>query len=320
LIATVLAIVLAGCGEQATSSTALTASGASTASTSSATRAASRTAMPRRRPAHGGKRTAGGLAYSTASAQIVQDQPPAGSCHSIGAGLYSRPDPHCTPGALNPAVTQTTIEQTICRDGWTDTVRPPESVTEPEKQASIAAYGDTGPTSAYEFDHLVPLELGGAVNDPRNLWPEPGSSPNPKDAVEDELNGEVCDGQLTLLQAQRAIATDWLTAPGTSPGPELGEAPPGTRTAAAPAPMPTVSSPARCAVTASYNGRYHDYDVYVHSNQPGRTVTVTGPGGRTATWHTNASGYADVYLNAGSDAAGQTITGRVGNASCQGAL
>jgi hypothetical protein len=46
--------------------------------------------------------------------------------------------------------------------------------------------------------HLVRLELGGAVNDPRNLWPEPDSSPNPKDAVEDELNREVCDGQLTL--------------------------------------------------------------------------------------------------------------------------
>ena len=276
--------------------------------------------MPRRRPVHGGKQTAGGLASSTASAQIVQDQPPAGSCHSIGAGLYSRPDPHCTPGALNPAVTQTTIEQTICRDGWTKAVRPPESVTEPEKQASMAAYGDTGPPSAYEYDHLVPLELGGAVNDPRNLWPEPGSSPNPKDAVEDELNREVCDGRLTLHEAQRAIATDWLTAPGTSPGPELGEAPPRTGAGAAPAGTPTVSSPARCAVTASYNDRYHDYDVYVHSNQASQTVTVTGPGGRTATWHTDASGYADVYLNAGSDAAGQMITARVGNASCQGAL
>ena len=130
----------------------------------------------------------------------------------------------------------------------------------------------------------------------------------------------MCDDRLTLHRAQQAIATDWLTALGTSPGPELGEAPPGTRTAAAPAPTPTVSSPARCAVTASYDERYHDYDVYVHSNQPGRTVTVTGPGGRTSNWHTNASGYADVYLNAGSDAAEQTITARVGNASCQGTL
>jgi hypothetical protein len=58
--------------------------------------------------------------------------------------------------------------------------------------------------------HLVPLELGGAVNDPRNLWPEPGASPNPKDAVEDELNQEVCDGQTSLAQAQRLIATNWI--------------------------------------------------------------------------------------------------------------
>ena len=67
----------------------------------------------------------------------------------------------------------------------------------------MAAYGDSGPRSRYEYDHFVPLELGGAVNDPRDLWPEPGASPNPKDAVEDELNREVCDGQMALAQAQR---------------------------------------------------------------------------------------------------------------------
>ena len=49
-------------------------------------------------------------------------------------------------------------------------------------------------------------------------------------------------------------------------------------------------------------------------------MTVTDAGGRTATWHTDASGYADVYLHAGSDASGDTITARVGNASCQGTL
>jgi hypothetical protein len=128
----------------------------------------------------------------------VQSQPPAGSCHAIGTGLYFRPDPSRTPGALNPAVTQSTIDQTICVDGWTDTVRPPKSVTETEKQASMAAYGDTGSLSDYEYDHFVPLELGGATNDPRNLWPEPGASPNPKDAVEDELRQEVCGGTLSL--------------------------------------------------------------------------------------------------------------------------
>ncbi len=43
-------------------------------------------------------------------------------------------------------------------------------MTEPEKRASLAAYGDHSPLHDYECDHLVSLELGGARNDPRNLW------------------------------------------------------------------------------------------------------------------------------------------------------
>lgn len=151
-----------------------------------------------------------GLAYSTATNLRVQRQPAAGACHTLGAGLDSRPDPRCTPGALNPAVTQTTIAQTICRSGWTDAVRPPESITEAEKYASMRAYGDRGSASRYEYDHFVPLELGGATNDSRNLWPEPGASPNPKDAVENHLRREVCDGGLTLAQAQKLIVTNWV--------------------------------------------------------------------------------------------------------------
>ena len=247
----------------------------------------------------------------------MQPQPASGSCHATGAGLYSRPDPRCTPGALNPAVTQANIRQTICQEGWTDTIRPPESVTEPEKAASMTAYGDDGPISSYEYDHFVPLELGGAVNDPRNLWPEPGASPNPKDAVEDALNRKVCDGQMTLAQAQRAITTNWiaLAVPASEPAPN------GRTSASTTTPTSAGSaSSAKCTVSASYNDHYHDYDVDVHSNQSSQTVTVTDAGGRTATWHTDASGYADVYLNAGSDASGDTITARVGNASCQGTL
>ncbi len=43
-------------------------------------------------------------------------------------------------------------------------------MTEPEKRASLAAYGDHSPLHGYEYDHLASLELGGARNDPRNLW------------------------------------------------------------------------------------------------------------------------------------------------------
>ena len=89
-------------------------------------------------------------------------------------------------------------------------MRAHERVSEAEKRASVAAYGDGGPLRRYEYDHLIPLELGGAVNDPRNLWPEPKASPNPKDALEHVLNVAVCRRQLPLGDAQRLIATNWV--------------------------------------------------------------------------------------------------------------
>jgi hypothetical protein len=158
------------------------------------------------------------LVYSTVSAHVVQTQPPAGSCHARHTGLFSLPDARCTPGALNPAVTQATIDVTICRRGWTSTVRPPQAITGPEKRASMKAYGHHQPVSGYEYDHHVSLELGGAVNDPRNLWPEPdypqrsGFYLNPKDKLEGALKRLVCQRKLRLGQAQHLIASDWPSA------------------------------------------------------------------------------------------------------------
>lgn len=90
------------------------------------------------------------------------------------ARLPGEPNPVLTPGAFNPSVTQATIGSTICVSGWTATVRPPASYTTGLKIQQIVqyGYGDTH-TSSYEEDHLIPLELGGAPSDARNLWPEP---------------------------------------------------------------------------------------------------------------------------------------------------
>ena len=49
----------------------------------------------------------------------VQPQPPPGSCHARGHGLFTLPDRHCTPGHADPRVTQATIATTICRSGYT---------------------------------------------------------------------------------------------------------------------------------------------------------------------------------------------------------
>ncbi len=203
---------------------------------------------------------------------------------------------------MNPGVRQSNIDQTICVPGWTATVRPPESITETEKRASLAAYGDTGPLSDYEYDHFVPLELGGATNDLRNLWPEPGASPNPKDTVELDLRDRVCSGQLSLARAQREIAANWVRlARAGAAGAGRGRGGSGS---------------ARCAVHAVFNSSYRDYDVYVRSNQPDEAVTVTGAG-RSRSWHTDSAGSADVYFSGGS---GERIAVSVGVARCRGTL
>lgn len=136
--------------------------------------------------------------------------PGTGQCQARQEDGYVLPDPACTPGATNPEVTQADIGQTICKSGWTSTVRPPESYTEPLKRSQLAEYGETGSLSGYEEDHLIPLEVGGATSDPHNLWPEPGASPNPKDDVERAANRAVCDGRMSLAAAQQGIATDWV--------------------------------------------------------------------------------------------------------------
>ena len=115
-------------------------------------------------------------------------------------------DPARTPGVLNPEVRQATIGATICRHGWTGTIRPPVSYTNELKRRQMRAYGETGPLSGYQEDHLISLELGGHPTDPRNLWPEPYPRAREVDAIENELNAQVCDGSLTLAQAQQREA------------------------------------------------------------------------------------------------------------------
>jgi hypothetical protein len=75
---------------------------------------------------------------------------------------YLYPDPETTPGVTNPEVSQANIQQTICVQGWTATIRPPQSYTDTLKkqQLQAARYTDKKPAD-YEEDHFISLELGG---------------------------------------------------------------------------------------------------------------------------------------------------------------
>jgi hypothetical protein len=108
-----------------------------------------------------------------------------------------------TPGVLNPAVTQSNIAATICRRGWTRTIRPPVSYTNALKAKGLHQYRLRGPPSAFQEDHLISLELGGDPVDPRNLWPEPYPRASAVDKIENDLNHRVCTGSLSLADAQR---------------------------------------------------------------------------------------------------------------------
>jgi hypothetical protein len=66
-------------------------------------------------------------------------------------------------------------------------------------------YGEKGTPSAYEEDHLIPLELGGATRNPKNLWPEPIEQSKRSHPLERALEHKVCTGTLTLAAARRQI-------------------------------------------------------------------------------------------------------------------
>jgi hypothetical protein len=108
-----------------------------------------------------------------------------------------------TPGIANPDVTQGSIAQTICTQGWTQTVRPPSSYTDELKVEQMKAYAREGTTSDYQEDHLISLELGGHPTDPRNLWPEPIERATAVDSIENELNRKICTGEITLEEGRR---------------------------------------------------------------------------------------------------------------------
>src|SRR6266581_6073512 len=165
----------------------------------------------RRRP---GKRrlagivAAGSLALAAAAAGATVASTVPAHCSVQG----SNPDQGCTPGELNSGVTQSNIQRTICVSGYTATIRPPVSYTNPLKAELMRSYGLTGPPNAYELDHLISLELGGNPTSPSNLWPEaylPVPGAHEKDKVENYLHSQVCGGQMTLAAAQKVISTDW---------------------------------------------------------------------------------------------------------------
>jgi hypothetical protein len=118
------------------------------------------------------------------------------------------PDPRLTPGATRPVSLGD-----VCSMPHEEVVG---DVSGSLRQQVFREYGLVNPRPEdYEVDYLIAPGLGG-TEDIRNLWPEPSASPawnaHKKDALEERLHELVCSGDLDLHTAQKAIATDWITA------------------------------------------------------------------------------------------------------------
>jgi hypothetical protein len=111
------------------------------------------------------------------------------------------------PGAVDPHVTQATIQGTICQRGYTTRVRPSRKVTDAIKRR--LADGVPGSPKDYELDHLIPLGLGGHPTSPDNLWLQNWSEAAMKDRDELRMHRDVCAGRMTLQEAQREMVTTW---------------------------------------------------------------------------------------------------------------
>jgi hypothetical protein len=126
------------------------------------------------------------------------------------AGAWTLPNASTTPGAIgasDPAV--------VCVPGYSRTVRPPYDYG--WRRFRVSVFHACGIPHEqwrdYTIEH-IPLELGGAPEDLRNVWPEPKTDAKRKDEVEDALLSATCYRHtLTLASAQAAIARNWTATP-----------------------------------------------------------------------------------------------------------
>ena len=120
------------------------------------------------------------------------------------------------PGALFADVTQASISTTICKPGWTATVRPSTAFTQGVKLKFLREAGlDPDRAADYELDHFVPLALGGHPRSLDNLWLQRWDgewNARVKDRLERRLQVTVCEGRLTLQAAQTAVERNWKRA------------------------------------------------------------------------------------------------------------
>jgi hypothetical protein len=117
------------------------------------------------------------------------------------------PDSTMTPGAIFEGVT----DAEVCVPGYSRNVRNVPASVKREVYAEYGMQPGVAPCPC-EVDHLISLELCGS-NEKSNLWPQPYAgewNARQKDKLENFLHKQVCEGNITLEDAQHKIARDWI--------------------------------------------------------------------------------------------------------------
>jgi hypothetical protein len=111
---------------------------------------------------------------------------------------------------LNPDVSQGTIQQTICRPGYSATVRPSTTYTNAIKRRLMAEQGfPTSEIGEYALDHHLAIALGGHPRSLGNLQLLSKHDNARKSRIEVKLLCYVCTGAMPLEQAQAEVWADW---------------------------------------------------------------------------------------------------------------
>ena len=114
---------------------------------------------------------------------------------------------------LTPGVVRPVQQKDVCMSDDND---PAWLIPASVQQDVLREYGITGSqTKDYQLDYLIPPSLGGTA-EIQNVWPEPYSNlrwnAHVKDELESRLRQLVCEGRVSLPEAQRDISGDWTKA------------------------------------------------------------------------------------------------------------
>lgn len=112
---------------------------------------------------------------------------------------------------LTPGMTGVDSKDVICTPNYTRRVR---QVSTAMRRSIFVEYGMTAASCGHcEIDHRVPLEIGGS-NGRENLWPQSYDT-KPwnalvKDQLENEIHRQVCEGDISLEEAQELFRGNWI--------------------------------------------------------------------------------------------------------------